>query len=213
MKIVGCVSADGSGDPVVLTGHEDSVLSASWSPDGTQIVTASSDGTARIWSADCSSAPRVLAGHGGLIRSASWSPDGTRIVTASNDRTARVWSADGSSAPVVLNGYRLPAGINVSPAIYLLHRRPDVYPEPTVFRPERFLEEPPDTYQWIPFGGGTRRCIGASFAMTELRIVLSTILQETRLSLVDARPERIRARAVVFVPARGVRVRLEALGC
>jgi cytochrome P450 len=114
-------------------------------------------------------------------------------------------------APVVLNGYRLPAGINVSPAIYLLHRRPEVYPEPTVFRPERFLEDPPDTYEWLPFGGGTRRCIGASFAMAELRIVLATILQEARLSLVERRPERIRARAVVFVPAHGVRVRLEAL--
>jgi cytochrome P450 len=114
------------------------------------------------------------------------------------------------ATPVVLNGDRLPAGIIVSPAIYLLHRRPEIFPEPTVFRPERFLEDPPDTYQWIPFGGGTRRCIGASFAMTELRIVLSTILQEARLSLVDARPERIRARAVVFVPAHGVRVRLEA---
>jgi cytochrome P450 len=112
------------------------------------------------------------------------------------------------AAPVVLNGYRLPAGVTVAPAIYLLHRRADIYPEPTAFRPERFLEGPPDTYQWIPFGGGTRRCIGASFAMTELRIVLSTILQQAHLSLVDARPERIRARAVVFVPARGVRVRL-----
>lgn len=115
------------------------------------------------------------------------------------------------AAPVVLNGYRLPAGINVSPAIYLLQRRPDIYPDPTAFRPERFLEEPPGAAHWIPFGGGTRRCIGASFAMLELRVVLSAIMQRARLSLVDGRPERIRARAVVFVPARGVRVRLEAV--
>ena len=113
--------------------------------------------------------------------------------------------------PVVLNGYRLPAGINVSPAIYLLHRHPDIYPDPSAFRPERFLEQPPDGYQWIPFGGGTRRCIGASFAMLELRIVLSTIMRHARLTLVDKRPERIRPRVVVFVPARGVRVRLEAV--
>jgi cytochrome P450 len=113
--------------------------------------------------------------------------------------------------PVTLNGYRLPAGINVSPAIYLLHRRLDTYPDPDTFRPERFLEEPPDSYHWIPFGGGTRRCIGASFAMLELRVVLSTILQQARLSLVEKRPERIRPRAVVFVPAHGVRVRLEGV--
>jgi cytochrome P450 family 135 len=110
--------------------------------------------------------------------------------------------------PVILDGHRLPAGINVSPAIYLLHRRPDSFPDPDLFRPERFLEQAPDGYQWIPFGGGTRRCIGASFAMLELRIVLSEIMRQLDLALVDKRPERIRSRAVVFVPARGVRVRL-----
>jgi cytochrome P450 family 135 len=91
------------------------------------------------------------------------------------------------TAPVTMNGYRLPAGINVSPAIQLLHRRPDIYPTPEAFRPERFLEQPPDAYQWIPFGGGTHRCIGASLAMLELRIIVSTILRHARLSLVERR--------------------------
>jgi cytochrome P450 len=91
------------------------------------------------------------------------------------------------AAPVVLNGYRLPAGVNVSPAIHLLHRRPDIYPAPNAFRPERFLEESPDGSQWIPFGGGTRRCIGASLAMLELRIIVSTIMRHARLSLVERR--------------------------
>jgi len=91
------------------------------------------------------------------------------------------------AAPVVLNGYRLPAGVTVSPAIYLLHRRPDIYPRPDEFRPERFLQEPPDGSQWLPFGGGTRRCIGASLAMLELRIIVSTILRHARISLVERR--------------------------
>jgi cytochrome P450 family 135 len=91
------------------------------------------------------------------------------------------------AAPVTLNGYRLPAGVNVSPAIQLLHRRPDIYPTPDAFRPERFLEQPPDAYQWIPFGGGTHRCLGASLAMLELRIIVSTIMRHARLSLVERR--------------------------
>ena len=113
-------------------------------------------------------------------------------------------------APLTLNDYALPTGTNVSPCIYLLHRRPDIYRDPTAFRPERFLERPPETYQWIPFGGGTRRCIGASFATFELRVVLSTILARTSLTPAKERPERIKRKAVVLVPAHGVRVKLEA---
>jgi cytochrome P450 len=70
--------------------------------------------------------------------------------------------------PLELYGYELPAGIRVAPNIYLTHRRPDVHPEPDRFRPERFLEQPADTYSWIPFGGGIRRCLGASFAIYEM---------------------------------------------
>jgi cytochrome P450 family 135 len=114
------------------------------------------------------------------------------------------------AAPATLNGNILPAGINVSPSIYLLHRRPEIYPQPEEFRPERFLQQPPDGYEWIPFGGGTRRCLGASFAMLELRVVLSTILGHAVLALVDKRPDRMTPKAVVLVPHRGVRVRLES---
>src|SRR5688500_1914566 len=82
------------------------------------------------------------------------------------------------TAPVQLNGFELPAGVRVAPNIYLTHRRPDVYPEPERFRPERFLGEGgPDTYSWIPFGGGIRRCLGASFALYELKMVIPAIVR------------------------------------
>ena len=71
--------------------------------------------------------------------------------------------------------------MHIAPSIYLLHRRPDIYPEPTAFRPERFLERAPGTYEWIPFGGGTRRCLGASFAQFEMQTVLEVVLRSVRL--------------------------------
>ena len=97
--------ADGPGAPVVLRGHQGSVLSASFSPDGPRIVTASADTTARVWKADGLGEPVVLRGHEGSVSSASFSPDGMRIVTASADETARVWKADGLGEPVVLRGH------------------------------------------------------------------------------------------------------------
>jgi cytochrome P450 len=105
-------------------------------------------------------------------------------------------------APLELNGYRLPAGMRVAPNIYLTHRRADVYPEPERFRPERFLEQPADTYSWIPFGGGIRRCLGASFALYELKIVIPLILRAVSLRAVGNEPEPIRRRAITFVPGR-----------
>ncbi len=112
--------------------------------------------------------------------------------------------------PLEIGGHVLPAGVTINPSIYLLHRRPDLYPEPEAFRPERFLDNPPSTYQWIPFGGGVRRCLGASFALFEMKIVLGTILD--RVSLVPRRDaaERITRRAVTFAPSRGARIAVEA---
>jgi cytochrome P450 len=105
--------------------------------------------------------------------------------------------------PMEIGGRVLPAGVNVAPSIYLLHRRGDVYDQPRAFRPERFLEKPPGTYTWIPFGGGVRRCLGASFAQFEMKVVLRELV--SRLDLRAARPDqeaRVR-RAIVFAPARG----------
>jgi cytochrome P450 family 135 len=104
-------------------------------------------------------------------------------------------------------GRVLPEGAVLTPCILLVHRRPDVYPDPDAFRPERFLERPPGTYTWIPFGGGIRRCVGATFAEMELQVVLRTIAARVRLEAVGD-PEPVRRRAITLVPARGGEVRV-----
>jgi cytochrome P450 len=106
-------------------------------------------------------------------------------------------------------GRLLPEGAVLTPCILLVHRRPDVYPDPDAFRPERFLERPPGTYTWIPFGGGVRRCVGATFAQMEMQVVLRTIAQRVRLEAVGE-PEPVRRRAITLVPARGGEVRVLA---
>jgi cytochrome P450 len=104
-------------------------------------------------------------------------------------------------------GWLLPAGVNIAPSIYLLHRREDLYPEPTAFRPERFVGRTPGTYEWIPFGGGTRRCLGASFALMEMRVVLRTILRAVKLQATSgSADESVARRAVTFAPGRGARI-------
>jgi cytochrome P450 len=113
------------------------------------------------------------------------------------------------AAAMELQGYVLPAGSHVAPCIYLAHRRPDVYPDPEAFRPERFLDRPADPYAWIPFGGGTRRCLGASFATYEMKVVLSTVLGGARLRPANQRAEPIRRRGLTFAPARDAWVVLE----
>jgi cytochrome P450 family 135 len=110
-------------------------------------------------------------------------------------------------APMEIGGWELPAGVCVAPNILLMHSREDVYPEPRAFRPERFLEKPAGTYTWIPFGGGVRRCLGASFAIFEMKVVLRAIAAGIeRLAPDRAASERTTRRAVTLVPARGARV-------
>jgi len=113
-------------------------------------------------------------------------------------------------APFELGGYRLPPGTELNPNIALMHRRADLYPEPDTFRPERFLDpdSAPDTYTWIPFGGGTRRCLGASFATFEMRAVVRRVLERTRLEPAGTRPARVSRRGITLVPDRGARVLL-----
>jgi cytochrome P450 len=110
---------------------------------------------------------------------------------------------------VELGGWKLPAGTMVLPAIAAVHVRPDLYPSPHEFRPERWLEGSPESYAWIPFGGGVRRCIGASFAQVEIRVVLREVLRRARLRAPSQRPERPQVRHVTVVPARGCRVVVE----
>jgi cytochrome P450 family 135 len=104
------------------------------------------------------------------------------------------------------DGLTLPAGTDVTPAIWLTHTRPDIYPEPFAFKPERFLTDGPDTYAWIPFGGGVRRCIGATFAEFEMRIVLREVLTRCELRKADPRPERTGRRNITLSPKAGTPV-------
>jgi cytochrome P450 len=113
--------------------------------------------------------------------------------------------------PFVVGGWTLPPGVHVTPCIYLTHRRPDLWDDPTAFRPERFLDGAPEPYAYIPFGGGTRRCLGAAFATLEMREVLKALA--ARFELRPDRPEgeRMRRRSITLTPARGGYVVPEAL--
>jgi cytochrome P450 len=113
------------------------------------------------------------------------------------------------TAPAEIGGYELPAGTFVLPAIIAIHHREDLYPEPFEFRPERFLEGQGEGYAWIPFGGGVRRCLGASFAQYEMRIVLREIVERASLRAASPRPEALRPRNITLAPGRGARVILE----
>jgi cytochrome P450 len=114
--------------------------------------------------------------------------------------------------PMRVGERELPAGAWVAPSIYLTNRHPDVYERPDEFLPERFLENPPETFSWIPFGGGIRRCIGASFATFEMKLILRTVLTELSPSLphlsgrVWRRGEWNTRRAITLVPAGGARL-------
>ena len=108
--------------------------------------------------------------------------------------------------PAEIGGYELPAGISVVPSIYLAHRNPDVYPEPQAFRPERFLENPPGTYTWIPFGGGVRRCLGAAFAQFEMAVVLRELVKRRQIRPSSPKSERIFRRAITETPRHNTKV-------
>ncbi len=108
--------------------------------------------------------------------------------------------------PVEIGGVRYPAGIVLLASAHLVHHDPDIYPDPYAFRPERFLDAPPGTYTWIPFGGGRRRCLGASFAVQEMKVVLRAVLARYTLTPGSGAPEVARRRSITFSPAGGATV-------
>jgi cytochrome P450 len=112
--------------------------------------------------------------------------------------------------PWRLGEYVVPAQTPVAVSIVALHHRVDVYPDPLAFRPERFVDVKPGTYTWMPFGGGIRRCLGASLAMAEQRVVLAAIARRTDLVAPDPAPERARQRNVTTIPNHGARVAVTA---
>ena len=115
--------------------------------------------------------------------------------------------------PWRLGDYAIEPGTAIAMSILLVHHREDVYPDPFAFRPERFLGRKPGTYDWIPFGGGIRRCLGAALAMAEQRVVLTTMARRLDLEAATPAPERAMHRNVTMIPAarRESRHRQEAL--
>src|SRR3954452_12769904 len=111
--------------------------------------------------------------------------------------------------PVTIGGWDYPPGVVLAASAWLVHHDPDIYPDPFEFRPERFLDEPPGTYTWIPFGGGRRRCLGASFAMLEMKVALRAALARFSVSPAPGL-ERTRRRAITISPRRGAEVVLRS---
>ena len=169
---------------LLIAGHETTATLLSWA-----IHDLARDATSQ----------ERLAGEGGAFADA--------VIT----ETLRLHPPTGGVArrlrePLTIGGHELPVGTDVVPVTLLVHRRADLYPEPWRFDPTRFLETRPPAGGWFPFGGSVRRCIGASFAQFEARIVLEELTKALRLSPVEQRPERTSRRAIVLVPSRGARV-------
>ena len=112
--------------------------------------------------------------------------------------------------PVQIGDTHYPPGVVLFASAYLVHHDASIYPDPYAFRPERFLDESPGTYTWIPFGGGRRRCLGASFALLEMKIVLRAVLERCGLRSPGGPPETTSRRGITFSPSRGSRVILTA---
>ncbi|HZV74875.1 MAG TPA: cytochrome P450, partial [Conexibacter sp.] len=108
--------------------------------------------------------------------------------------------------PRTVAGWELPAGIAVYPAIAVVHRRADLYPEPDAFRPERFLDGRTESYAWLPFGGGIRRCIGAALAQAEMAEVIRTVVTRAELRAVRPEPDPVVMRGITLVPRHGTPV-------
>lgn len=114
------------------------------------------------------------------------------------------------AVPWRLGAYGVPANTPVLMSILLVHHREDLYPEPFEFKPRRWVGRKPGTYEWIPFGGGTRRCLGAALAMAEQRVVLETMVRRLDIEADRPQPERALHRNVTMIPARGARVVVRA---
>jgi cytochrome P450 len=107
---------------------------------------------------------------------------------------------------VRIGDFDYPAGVMLFPNAYLLHHDPDIYPDPYAFRPERFLQTPPGTYTFIPFGGGRRRCLGASFALLEMKLVLRAVFERYEIKPVGSLPESASRRSIAISPSNQTQV-------
>jgi cytochrome P450 len=178
----------------------------------------------------------MLAGHETTATTLAWifdlllhHPDALRRVraeamsgeeaftTAVINETLRIrppapFTARVAAQPFPVGGYRVEAGTRIVVHIIAINRNPHIYDHPNEFRPERFLGTRPETYAWVPFGGGVKRCLGAAFTVRELITVLHTLLREGEFGAVDENPERIVRRSIMLAPRFGTRVRFRPRG-
>ncbi|MBA2750363.1 MAG: cytochrome P450 [Tatlockia sp.] len=113
-------------------------------------------------------------------------------------------------APMQIMGYDFASGTQLTPCIYLTHQREDIYPEPKQFKPERFLERQFSPYEFLPFGGSNRRCIGMAFAMFEMKLVLAKVLSQWQMNLAETKPVKPIRRGITLAPSGGIKMRLIA---
>jgi len=109
-------------------------------------------------------------------------------------------------SPLKIMSYQLEPGTLLTPCIYLTHQREDLYPEPKQFKPERFLERQFTQYEYLPFGGGNRRCIGMALALFEMKLVLATVLSRWQMELADSKPVQPVRKGLLSGPSGGVRM-------
>jgi cytochrome P450 len=129
------------------------------------------------------------------------------IFEVQRNRTVIDFAGRHVAAPIYeLGDWRLPQGFSILISLLELHRDPEVFPDPGRFDPQRFLDEKPNTFSWVPFGGGTRRCVGAAFANMELDVVLRTVLRHWTIRTTPAPGEKWHHRGVAFTPKKGGRV-------
>ena len=196
---------------LLLAGHETTATSVAWAVE--RLVRHPAK-LARL-QAEIDAAADVARGEGTRDEDGGARGAGDEYLTAVVNETLRVRPVVPLVARMLtqelsVGGYTLPAGTRVTPSIYLTNRNPRAYAQPAEFMPERFLGKVPETFSWIPFGGGIRRCIGASFAQLEMKLMLRTMLSELEPRLpargVWRRGEWNRRRAITLVPAAGTRV-------
>jgi cytochrome P450 len=173
---------------LLVAGHETTATALSWAVER---LTRHPDKLARL-------GEEVRAGKKGYLEAVVTETLRLRPVISLVARYLR--------EPAEIGGWRLPAGVTVAPSIYLVHRRPDVYPDPESFAPERFLENSPGTYSWIPFGGGVRRCIGGSFAHFEMQVVLAELVRRRTVEPARTQGEAVYRRAITETPRHDAEV-------
>jgi cytochrome P450 len=184
---------------LLFAGHDTTATSLSWALERLTRHPAALDKA--VWAAEAS---------------AAGDPEGDAYLDAISKETLRIRPVAFEAVrvltrPVEFAGYRLPAGVIVATAIGLVHRNADLYTNPDQFNPDRMLGASLSPTTWLPFGGGNRRCLGATFAMVEMRTVLREILRRVELTTTTAASERPKMKNMIIVPHRGGRIRLRAL--